>query len=86
MGDESIDSLRIAVDEIKKRAEARGRGAAALEFRYTLAVGEAESALRSISHSIDVDEPPMATMRNAESADEVAETISRFKTAGFTEL
>jgi len=86
MGDESIDALRIAVDEIKERAEARGRGAAAREFRYTLAVGEGESALRSISHSIHVDEPPVATMRNPESADEAAETIGRFKAAGFTEL
>jgi probable F420-dependent oxidoreductase len=86
MGDESTTNLRIAVDKIKERAAARGRDPEFLEFRYTLAVGEAESALRSISHSIKVDEPAVAQMRNPESADEVAETIGRFREAGFTEL
>jgi probable F420-dependent oxidoreductase len=86
MGDESTDDLRITVDKIKERAAARRRDAGSLEFRYTLAVGEAESALRSISHSIKVDEPAVAAMRNPESADDVAEAISRYGNAGFTEL
>jgi probable F420-dependent oxidoreductase len=86
MGDESTTSLRIAVDTIKERAAARGRNPDSLEFRYTLAVGEAESALRSISHSIKVDEPAVAPMRNPESPDDVAETIGRFRDVGFTEL
>jgi probable F420-dependent oxidoreductase len=86
MGDESTDVLGQAVDQIKDQVAARGRSGDALEFRYTLAVGEAESALRSISHSINVDEPAVATMRNPESAEDVAETIDRFTSAGFTEL
>lgn len=86
MGDESTESLSLALRKIKDRAAARGRDPEALEFRYTLGVGEAEAALRSISHSINVEEPAVATMRNPESADDAAETIGRFKDAGFTEL
>jgi probable F420-dependent oxidoreductase len=86
MGDDSTDDLRIAVGRIKEQAVARGRDPQSLEFRYTLAIGEAESALRSISHSIKVDEPAVAAMRNPESAEEVAEVIGRFRDAGFTEL
>lgn len=86
MGDESTDDLRIAVGKIKDQAAARGRDPESLEFRYTLAIGEAESALRSISHSINVDEPAVVAMRNPESADEVAGVIDQFREAGFTEL
>jgi probable F420-dependent oxidoreductase len=86
MGDESIDDLKVAVDRIKEQAGQRGRDADRLQFRYTLAVGEAESALRSISSSIHVDEPAVAAQRNPESADDVAETIDRFTRAGFNEL
>lgn len=86
MGDESVDSLGNAVIEIKERAAGRGRDPETIEFRYTLGVGQAEEALRSISHSINVDEPAVARMRNPESADDVAETIGRFQDAGFTEL
>ena len=86
MGDESTADLRIAVGKIKEQAAARGRDPESLEFRYTLAIGEAESALRSISHSIKVDEPAVAAMRNPESAEQVAEVIQKFRGAGFTEL
>ncbi|HKW86549.1 MAG TPA: TIGR03619 family F420-dependent LLM class oxidoreductase [Nitrospiraceae bacterium] len=86
MGDESTDSLGLAVREIKDLAASRGRNPETLEFRYTLGVGEAEAALRSISRSINVEEPAVARMRNPESADDVAEAIDRFRDAGFTEL
>lgn len=86
MGDESTESLGAAVKSIKERATSQGRDPEKLEFRYTLGVGQAEAALRSISQSINVDEPAVATMRNPESTDDVAETIGRFRDAGFTEL
>jgi probable F420-dependent oxidoreductase len=86
MGGDLTDSLRATVDGIKARAGEAGRDPDALEFRYTLSIGEPEAALRSISHSIQVDEPAVARLRTGAPADEVGETISRFDEAGFTEL
>ena len=95
MGGDLTDGLRATVDGLKERAAEAGRDPDALQFRYTLSIGEPETALRSISHSIRVDEPAVARLGGAGSpslagssgsADEVAETISRFDEAGFTEL
>src|SRR5215472_2262178 len=86
MGGDLTDDLRAAVDDIKERAAASGRDPDVLEFRYTLAIGEPEKALQSISHSISVDEPAVALLRNPDSPEDVAETIGRFHDAGFTEL
>jgi probable F420-dependent oxidoreductase len=86
MGDEPAPSLAVTIATIKGRVAAAGRDPSGLEFRYTLGIGEAEAALRSISHSIGVDEPARAVMQNPRSADEVATTIREFEKAGFTEL
>lgn len=86
MGDDPALVLAATIGEIKERAEAQGRDPGTLDFRYTLGIGEAESALRTISHSIGVDEPARAQINNSSSAEEVAETIDQFKKAGFTEL
>lgn len=86
MGGDLTDDLRATVDGIKERAVASGRDPDVLEFRYTLAIGEPEKALRSISRSIDVDEPAIALLRSPDSAEDVAEAIGRYKEAGFTEL
>ncbi len=86
MGDDSPAELAATISSVKERASARGRDAASLDFRYTLGIGEAESALRSISHNIGVDEPARAQMQTPASVENVARTISQFKEAGFTEL
>ncbi len=86
MGDDPAPLLAATISEIKARTEAAGRDPRKLDFRYTLGIGEAEEALRTISSSIGVDEPAMARMQNPSSADEVGETIQEFKEAGFTEL
>jgi probable F420-dependent oxidoreductase len=83
MGGNLSSELRDAVLRCKHEAAARGQDAEALDFRYTLAIGEPESALKSISRSIDVDEPAVT---RGESAEAIAETVSRFAEAGFTEL
>ncbi len=86
MGDDPPISLAGTISSIKERAEAQGRDAANLDFRYTVGIGEAESALRSISHNIGVDEPARAKMQTPTSVEDVARTITEFKEAGFTEL
>ncbi len=88
MGDERPEKLRESIARIKDRAQARGRDPDSLEFRYTLGIGEAEASLRSISHSIGVDEPAEVELSGSagESPDQIAEAVARFADAGFDEL
>ncbi len=86
MGGDAPSELRTTVERIKDRVAGAGRDPDALQFRYTLAIGEAESALRSISHSINVEEPTVARLRRPDSAEDIAESIDQFTAAGFTEL
>jgi len=86
MGDDPPPSLADTISSIREMAAGQGRDAANLDFRYTLGIGEAESALRSISHNIGVDEPTSAKMPTPTSVEEVARTIIEFEEAGFTEL
>jgi probable F420-dependent oxidoreductase len=86
MGDDPPFSLADTISSIRERAAAQGRDPANLDFRYTVGIGEAESALRSISHKIGVDEPARAKMPTPTSVEDVARTITQFKEAGFTEL
>jgi len=86
MGGDPPGRLRTTIQRIKEGARAAGRNPDAFEFRYTLAIGEAESALRSISRSISVEEPTVAQLRRPDSAEDVAEVIDQFRAAGFTEL
>lgn len=86
MGDDAPDALAATIRDIKDLAARRGRDPGALEFRYTLGIGEAESALRSISHNIGVDEPARAALKKPSSVDDVMATIAQFAEAGFTEL
>lgn len=86
MGDDTPSMLASRIEAIKERAAGAGRDPASLEFRYTLGIGEAEAALRSISHNIGVDEPARAVMKTPTSVGEVVQTIGQFKAAGFTEL
>jgi probable F420-dependent oxidoreductase len=88
MGDDPPERLGESIARIKDRAHAHGRDPDTLEFRYTLGIGEAEAALRSISHGIGVDEPAEVQLSGSASdaPEEVAEVISRFADAGFDEL
>jgi hypothetical protein len=86
MGDDAPDVLAATIRDVKDLAARHGRDPGALDFRYTLGLGEAENALRTISHDIGVDEPARATLKNPSSVDEAMETIAQFAEAGFTEL
>jgi probable F420-dependent oxidoreductase len=86
MGDDAPDVLAATIRDVKDLAARHGRDPGALDFRYTLGIGEAENALRTISHDIGVDEPARATLKNPSSVDEAMETIAQFAEAGFTEL
>jgi alkanesulfonate monooxygenase SsuD/methylene tetrahydromethanopterin reductase-like flavin-dependent oxidoreductase (luciferase family) len=88
MGNEPPAQLRETIARIKASAHARGRDPDALEFRYTLGIGEAEAALRKLSHSVDVDEPPQVQLTGAaaDSPDDVASAVGQFADAGFDEL
>ena len=86
MGDDSPSALATTIRDIKDLAARRGRDPGALDFRYTLSIGEPESALRSISHNIGVDEPARAALKNPTSVDGAIEAIAQFAEAGFTEL
>lgn len=88
MGDDPPARLGESIARIKDQAQARGRDPDALEFRYTLGIGEAEAALRSISDSIGVDKPAEVGLGGAaaDSPEKVAEVIAEFDQAGFDEL
>jgi probable F420-dependent oxidoreductase len=86
MGDEPPSALASTIRDLKDQAEAADRDPGSLDFRYTVGIGQAEAALRSISHSIGVDEPARMALKNPTSVDEAVETIAQFEQAGFTEL
>jgi len=86
MGDDAPSDLAATIRDIKDQAATRGRDPNELDFRYTVGIGQAEAALRSISHSIGVDEPARMPFKGPTSIDEAIETIAQFAEAGFTEL
>jgi probable F420-dependent oxidoreductase len=84
MGGGLDSKLRETVLRIKEEAASRGRDAAALTFRYTIGIGQANAALASLSRSIAVDDP--AAVGALGSPEAVLAEIARFEQAGFTEL
>lgn len=84
MGGDLNSELRETVLRVKEESLERGRDPDTLTFRYTIGIGQSNSALASISRSISVGQP--AAVGSAASADEVAAGIARFSEAGFNEL
>jgi probable F420-dependent oxidoreductase len=84
MGGDTGNELRDTIARIKEEVAARGRDPEAIDFRYTIGVGEVNAALASISKSISVDDP--AALGHDGSPEAVAAEIKRFEDAGFTEL
>ena len=84
MGGDLDQELEDVVARIKAEAGARGRDGDALDFRYTIEVGERGAALAQLSQTV-TSSSATATVPG-DSPDAAAETISRFAQAGFTEL
>ena len=84
MGSGLDAGLRDAVARLKSDLADRGRDPEAATFRYTIGVGEANATLASISKSISVGDP--VGVGRSDSPEAVAEEITAFAEAGFTEL
>jgi probable F420-dependent oxidoreductase len=87
MGGGLDDKLRETVLRLKGEIAERGRDPEAMAFRYTIGVGRANAALEAISKSISVGDPTALGESAREVTPEaVAEEITAFADAGFTEL
>lgn len=92
MGNDSPEVLGRAISRIRDSVSEAGRDASALEFRYTIGLGDAEPALGLLSSAIASSSGKAergATTMSATvkgSVEEVVDTIGRYAEAGFTEL
>jgi probable F420-dependent oxidoreductase len=84
MGGDLDDKLEETVARIKAEANALGRDADALEFRYTIEVGGRGEALAYVSKS--ATSSSNTAKLPVDSPDAAVEAIGRFAEAGFTEL
>lgn len=76
--------LRDTVARLKDALAEQGRDPERATFRYTIGIGDANSALVSISKSISVGGP--VGVGRSDSPEDVAEEVASFEEAGFTEL
>jgi probable F420-dependent oxidoreductase len=92
MGEGALPHLAQTIATLKEGAAARGRDPQAMQFRYTVGIGEAERALTKLSEDIAaagggiVSLDPRRTATLAGAPEQMAAQIHAYAQAGFTEL